>query len=93
LRYTCYINVPQTGIYSFYLTCDDGGVLTIANKVTVDNDGLHSAIQKSGQIALEKGKHPLKLDFIEGGGGFTLLLKYSVGNGPLLDVPKEWLSY
>jgi hexosaminidase len=93
LRYTGYINVPATGIYSFYLTCDDGGVLTIADKVTVDNDGLHSAIQKSGQIALEKGKHPLKLDFIEGGGGFTLLLKYSVSNRALLDVPKEWLSY
>ncbi len=93
LRYTGYINVPQTGIYSFYLTCDDGGVLTIAGKETVNNDGLHSAIQKSGQVALAKGKHALKLDFIEGGGGFTLQLKYSVGNGPLMDVPEGWLSY
>ncbi len=93
LRYTGYINVPQTGIYSFYLTCDDGGVLTIADKATVDNDGLHSAIQKSGQIALQKGEHPFKLDFIEGGGGFTLQLKYSLGNGPLMDVPKEWLGH
>ncbi len=93
LRYTGYINVPQTGIYSFYLTCDDGGVLTIANKVTVDNDGLHSATQKSGQIALQKGEHPFKLDFIEGGGGFTLQLKYSLGNGPLTDVPEAWLGH
>ena len=93
LQYKGYINVPETGIYSFYLTCDDGGVLKIANRDVVDNDGLHSAIEKSGQIALEKGYQPLRLSFIEGGGGFKLQLLYSKGNESPKPVPASWLLH
>jgi len=59
----------------------------------VNNDGLHSAIQKTGQVALQKGLHPLLLNFIEGGGGFTLDLKYSKDNGQPKDIPANWLKY
>ena len=93
ITYNGYINVPTDGIYSFYLTCDDGGVLWIANKETVNNDGLHSAIEKNGQIALKKGYQKFKLDFIEGGGGYTLKLQYSLNGGAPADVPGEWLKH
>ena len=93
LQYKGYINVPETGIYSFFLTCDDGGVLNIAGRDVVDNDGLHSAIEKSGQIALEKGYQPLQLSFIEGGGGFKLQLLYSKGNEAPKPVPVSWLMH
>lgn len=93
LRYKGYIKVPATGIYTFYLTCDDGGKLYIANSVIVDNDGLHSAIEKSGQAALAKGTHPFLLDFIEGGGGFTLKLKYSFNGGTPQDIPDNWFVH
>jgi len=92
ITYNGYINVPTDGIYSFYLTCDDGGVLWIANKETVNNDGLHSAIEKNGQIALKKGYQKFKLDFIEGGGGFTLKLKYSKGGSAPQEIPASWFS-
>jgi hexosaminidase len=85
-----YINVPSDGVYSFYLTCDDGGVLKIADRETVNNDGLHSAIEKNGQIALKKGLQKFKLDFIEGGGGYTLKLKYSKDGSAPADVPSSW---
>jgi len=93
LQYSGFINVPETGIYTFYLTCDDGGILNIADREVVNNDGLHSAIQKTGQVALQKGLHPLLLNFIEGGGGFTLDLKYSKGNEQPKDIPDSWLKY
>ena len=94
LQYKGYINVPQTGIYSFYLTCDDGGVLRIADKMVVDNDGLHSAIEKSGQVALEKGAHPFAVSFIEGGGGYRLQLLYSTKEDPAhRPVPNNWLVH
>ena len=93
LIYQGYIRVPETGIYSFYLTCDDGGILKINNELVVDNDGLHSALEKSGQAALGKGLHPIVLKFIEGGGGYRLTLKYSKDGAPLQDIPVDWLYH
>lgn len=92
ITYNGYINVPADGIYTFYLTCDDGGVLWIAGKETVNNDGLHSAIEKNGQVALKKGLQKFKLDFIEGGGGFTLKLKYSKDGSAPQEIPASWFS-
>ncbi|QEM03271.1 family 20 glycosylhydrolase [Mucilaginibacter rubeus] len=92
ITYKGYIDVPTDGIYSFYLTCDDGGVLYIGDKTVVDNDGNHSAQERSGQVALKMGVHPFKLDFIEGGGGFKLLLKYSVDGSAPQDVPSSWFK-
>lgn len=93
LAYKGFIDVPADGIYSFFFTCDDGGVLRIGDEVVVNNDGNHSARERSGQAALQKGLHPLKLDFIEGGGGYKLLLKYSVNGSQPQDIPAQWLKY
>jgi len=92
ITYRGYIDIPADGVYSFYLTCDDGGVLKIADRVAVDNDGLHSAIEKNGQVALRKGLQPFALDFIEGGGGFTLKLKYSVNGSEPKEIPSSWFK-
>ena len=92
ITYDGYIDIPADGIYSFFLTCDDGGVLKIAGRVVVDNDGLHSAIEKNGQVALRKGLQPFNLDFIEGGGGYTLKLQYSVNGSEQQDIPSGWFK-
>jgi hexosaminidase len=92
IAYKGYIDVPSDGIYSFYLTCDDGGVLKIGPTVTVNNDGNHSAQEKSGQVALKMGLHPFALDFIEGGGGFKLILKYSLNGSAPQEIPAEWFK-
>lgn len=88
-----FIKVPEEGIYSFFLTCDDGGVLKIADELIVDNDGQHPAIVKSGQVALKAGAHAFAIDFIEAGGGFTLKLSYSLNGGDAKPVPDNWFSH
>lgn len=93
LKFDGYIYIPETGIYSFFFTCDDGGILYIGDQVVVDNDGLHSPLLKSGQIALEKGLHPFKLDFIEGGGGYTLKLDYSYKDSKPESIPDSWFKH
>ncbi|TFF38899.1 family 20 glycosylhydrolase [Mucilaginibacter psychrotolerans] len=92
IKYRGYLEIPTDGIYSFYLTCDDGGTLKIAGRDVVNNDGLHAAIEKNGQVALKKGLQPIALDFIEGGGGYTLKLKYSLNGSEPKDIPAEWLK-
>jgi hexosaminidase len=92
LRYKGFINVPQQGVYTFYLTCDDAGVLKIDNQLNIDNDGMHSPVEKSGQAAMQKGLHPFELNFVEGGGGYTLKLQYSFNGSAPKDVPAEWFK-
>ncbi|RYF45600.1 MAG: beta-hexosaminidase, partial [Cytophagaceae bacterium] len=93
LQYRGYLTVPETGVYSFFYTCDDGGVLHIADRLVVDNDGNHFPIEKSGQVALSKGAHPFSADFIEGGGGFTLKLSYSLNGSAPQPLPDTWFSH
>jgi hexosaminidase len=93
LKIKGYIDVPETGIYSFFFTCDDGGVVYIDNELVIDNDGQHSAVLKSGQAALEKGAHPFQIDFLEGGGGYTLKLQYSFNGSAPKDIPDSWFKH
>ncbi|RYE14521.1 MAG: hypothetical protein EOP51_28015, partial [Sphingobacteriales bacterium] len=75
--FTGYINVPADGVYTFYTTSDDGSNLYIDNVLTVANDGLHAAIEKSGTIGLKAGKHAISTGFFEQGGGEVLTVSYS----------------
>jgi hexosaminidase len=93
LKFMGYIEVPETGIYTFYLNSDDGSVLHIAGRLVVDNDGLHSPREKAGQVALQKGLHAFALDYIDGGGGGALELRYSKDGGSVQVVPARWLKH
>lgn len=90
LRFRGFIEVPATGIYSFFLTSDDGSLLKIADHLVVDNDGAHSSQERSGQVALAKGLHPFLLDYMDLGGGGALELRYSAGDGKPQPVPASW---
>ncbi|QHS63884.1 family 20 glycosylhydrolase [Chitinophaga agri] len=91
-KITGYIDVPETAIYSFFLTADDGANLYIQGDKVVDNDGWHAPVQKSGQVALQKGLHPFEIKFVEGGGGYTLKLEYRVNGGKIQAVPDAWFK-
>ena len=93
LKYTGYLNVPEDGIYSFFLICDDGGILNIGGKEVVNSDGWHPPVERSGQVALKKGLQPFLLDFVEGGGGFTLNLKYSLNGSAPAEIPANWFKH
>lgn len=90
LKFSGYLNIPATGVYTFYLMADDGAILNVANRLVVDNDGNHSPKEKSGQVALAAGLQPIQVNFVEGGGGYTLKLAYSFGKEAAKPVPAEW---
>lgn len=63
---------PKDGIYTFYTTSDDGSALWIGDEKVVDNDGLHAAEERSGQVALKAGWHPIQVAMFEAGGSQAL---------------------
>lgn len=77
LDYQGYIDIPETQIYKFYLTSDDGSKLYLDREVIIDHDGLHGADTKTGVIALEKGMHVIRISYFEKSGGNVLQLEWS----------------
>ncbi|MEE9430740.1 MAG: family 20 glycosylhydrolase, partial [Melioribacteraceae bacterium] len=72
LSYKGFIKVPEQDVYRFSLLSNDGSRLYIADKLVVDNDGLHGAYEKDGEIALQKGWHKIELSYFQAGGGKAL---------------------
>ena len=95
LQFKGYFDAPETGVYSFYLRSDDGSTLEIVDKLVVDNDGGHGAIEVRGQIALKKGKHPIHIKYFEGTGSESLDFKYHLKGKEenKKQVPASMLSY
>ena len=70
--FTGYIDVPEDGLWEFALRSDDGSVLEIEGRLTVNNDGSHSDYTATGQIALRQGLHSFRLVYLEDYEGQTL---------------------
>jgi len=70
------INIPSDGIYTFYLSSDDGSQLLIDHKVLIDNNGLHGIVEKNNEIPLAKGYHAIKVLFFERRGGDALQVQW-----------------
>ena len=55
------------GDYQFKTISDDGSRLYIDNALVVDNDGLHAAIEKKGEVVrLPRGAVPFQLAYFQG---------------------------
>ena len=93
LQFRGYVNLPETGIYTFYLTSDDASRLHVAGREVINNDGMHAPRERNGQVAVQKGLHKFALDFIEGGGGYTLKLQYSKDGSEPKQVPDNWFKH
>ncbi len=63
--FTGYLDIASDGIWEFFVSSDDGGVLEIDGTRVVDNDGSHSAYSATGRIPLLKGYHAFRLLYLE----------------------------
>ena len=88
-----YISVPETGVYIFYCTSDDGSRLVIDGQEVVENDRIHGMTEKGGTIALEKGLHAYRLEYFQGTGGQGLQVEYEGPGIPRRKIPAEMLFH
>jgi hexosaminidase len=88
-----YIKIDTDGIYRFYTRSDDGSTLKIGDRVVVDNDGDHAALEKSGQVALCAGLHPIEVKFFELGGAEALHVSYEGPGISKAEIPANVLFY
>jgi len=53
------IDVPRDGVYTFYVTSDDGARLYLHGEKIVNNAGRYGPLEEVGRVALKAGLHPL----------------------------------
>ena len=75
LLFKGYLKVPETGVYQFLLSSNDGSRMCISGK-TLSNDGLHGMQGKSMDVSLAKGLHPVEIQFFQAGGGDGLSVEW-----------------
>lgn len=74
INFEGFIEIPEDGVYKFYLYSDDGSILYLHNQEIVNNDGSHEARMRSGHVALQKGWAPIRIGYFEDFLGETLQL-------------------
>lgn len=82
-----YLHIANGGPYRFALASDDGSKLYIDGKAVVDNDGDHGVVMASGSIDLAPGKHAIRVEWFNGGGG-AWLGAYFEGPG----IPRQFID-
>jgi hexosaminidase len=88
-----YFYAPETTVYTFALTSDDGSRFFLGDRLIVDHDGYHGPTVKYGQIALKKGYYPIYLGYFDGGGGYSLSLEVKQGDGGMRKISPERLFH
>jgi parallel beta-helix repeat protein len=77
-RFTGEVSAPTSGLYTFYVTADDGMRLDVSGKRLIDDFTDHPATTASGQIELLAGQRAkVNLEYFENGGLASLKLEWS----------------
>ncbi len=71
-----FIEVPTPGIYTIFVSSDDGSRLWLGDDLLVDNDGVHTMLERSGVVGLAPGKHVVRVEFFEGSGAAGLIVSW-----------------
>ena len=66
IEYKATFTVKKAGRYNFSLLSDDGAKLFIDDSLVIDNDGLHSQLEKSNIFELDKSTHKIKIRYFQG---------------------------
>ncbi len=91
--YKGFIDINEDGVYTFYLTSNDGSRLYLNDELAINNDGAHGKREESVVVSLRKGYHKIKLDYFQMGGGQELKLEWSGANFEKVEIPETVLFH
>jgi hypothetical protein len=91
LRFRGFVRVPETGVYGFQISSDDGSRLIIDGQTIADNDEIHGMGDRMGWVGLAAGLHRFELQYFQGCCGLGLRLTVDSPGGPRGPVsPASW---
>ncbi|HVX14269.1 MAG TPA: c-type cytochrome [Pirellulales bacterium] len=72
VRFDGLLKIDRGGRYTFHIGSDDGSLLFIDGQRVADSDGIHPHQVRSGNVDLQPGTHAIRVDYMQGGGEWTL---------------------
>jgi hypothetical protein len=87
-----YLVVRSDDAYVFALTSDDGAKLWVADRLVVNNDGLHGPVSVRGVAALGAGLHPIRIEWFNKTGGTALSMEMAPVGSKLAEVPAAFFK-
>lgn len=93
IRWTGLIRIQKPGTYKFFTESDDGSRLFIGETQVVDNGGAHPMAEKEGQIDLQPGDHPIRLEYVENEGDCGCKLLWQPPGGQKQIIPATALFH
>jgi hypothetical protein len=91
MRYTGYVRVPRTGVYTFTALSDDGAALWVGDQNVFWSVGQSpKTTETPGQIALRAGLHPITLTYFQAYGPMALELWVEGPGMRRQRVPASW---
>lgn len=91
--YDGWLDVPEGGLWTLAVQSDDGSRIRIGGNIVVNNDGLHGMVTARTTMPLAQGKHKLRVEFFERGGGAGLILSWAGPNRSTQVIPPEFLFH
>lgn len=76
MQFYSYLQIEKGGKYTFYINSNDGSQLFVDDKLLIDNGGEHGAREISNSVELTPGKHSIRSDYFQAGGGKVLSVSY-----------------
>jgi|GEM_PF-4506128 len=64
-KYTGFIDVPTTGMYTFYTYADDACDLYVGGALVVNNNTKNVVAERSGKIELKAGRHSFSVVYMD----------------------------
>ena len=92
VRWSGFLAVGDAGTYVFSLRSDDGSVLLVDGRPTIDNGGSHEPRTVTAKLDLTPGPHSIQIDFTNDVGLFDFDWRWSRDGVEWMAVPSWQLS-
>lgn len=96
-RFGGFVDVPETGVYTFYVQSLNGSRLTVGGQQLLSDNTSMGTVNRWGTVALEAGLHPIEVLYYGNEGNFGIIpYLYVTWSGPGFDkelIPMESLYW
>ncbi|HIF15925.1 MAG TPA: hypothetical protein EYQ85_01565, partial [Candidatus Poseidoniales archaeon] len=93
VRHSGYLNIPESGNWSFHLGSDDGSKLWLDGVETIDNQAIHPHVEVSSNATwYAAGLHPIRIEMFEASGWAGLDLSWTGPNMSRAIVAEQYLT-